>query len=103
MGRGRAALFQRGVDEAADDAVAVDDHPGDPGSDRIVLTDLRIGAREIPPLDGTLPPLELLGRQLGVDWHRTLCRWRCRLSIWSCFAVPRRARRRVRMKRCGKS
>ena len=33
MGRGRAPLFQRGVDEAADDAVAVDDHAGDLGSD----------------------------------------------------------------------
>ena len=38
VGRGRASLFQRGVDEAADDAVAVDDDTGDPGSNRITLT-----------------------------------------------------------------
>ena len=38
MGGGRAPLLQRGVDEAADDAVAVHDHTGDLGGKGIAVT-----------------------------------------------------------------
>jgi len=47
-------LLQCGVDEGAVDAVALDDNPGDSGSDRIRLT-LTEWRGEFPPLDGTLP------------------------------------------------
>ena len=41
MGRGRAPLLQRGIDEAADDAGAVDDDAGDLGGDSVAHTDSR--------------------------------------------------------------
>jgi hypothetical protein len=55
VGGGRAPLLQRGVDEAADDAVAVHDYTGDLGGNRIAVT-AHGCCEEIPPLDGTLPP-----------------------------------------------
>jgi hypothetical protein len=54
MGRRRATLLQCRVDEAAGDAVAVHDHPGDLGSHRIALT-AHGSCDQVPPLDGTLP------------------------------------------------
>ena len=54
MGSRGAALLQCEVDEAAHDAIAVDNDAGDPRSDRIVITpDGRCS--QFPPLDGTLP------------------------------------------------